>query len=214
MSTSPSSKMQKPTTPSPYSGYCLWVLSAQRRCGETSGVRLSPSAALTCACGPSAGKTGAHGEPLTVGGPSATTSATAGFHRLGVCCSREVHLIELLRDDFIIVYFQVGAKTSIPQRSLARRRCLLYGPSVMNKAPIARRPIAQHGLANDVLYRQAAPGVRIARVIAVVSQNKDVTWLDDRGWMRVVRPLKDIRLIEHMPINQHLAAHNLQIITR
>ncbi len=83
-----------------------------------------------------------------------------------------------------------------------------------DKSPIARRPIAQHGLANDVLHGQAAPGVRITRVIAVVSQNKDVTWLDDRGWMRVVRPLKDIRLIEHMPINQHLAAHNLQMITR
>ena len=78
---------------------------------------------------------------------------------------------------------------------------------------MVRRPVTQHRPADNAAYGQAAPPARIVGVVAVVPHHEDAVWLDHRGWMGITTRLQDVWLIERLPVNPHLAAHNLQTVT-
>src|SRR5512141_3189730 len=79
--------------------------------------------------------------------------------------------------------------------------------------PLGRWPINQEGLADNILLREEAPGMRIGRVVAVVSQDEQIAgrYLP---FAAVVRLGIDIGLVQGLPIHRHLAAANRDAISR
>ena len=84
---------------------------------------------------------------------------------------------------------------------------------MMDEPQILWRPVTEDSPTDNAAYRKAAPPARIVGIVAVVPHHEDAVWLDHGRWLRIAPLLKNVRLIERLAVNPHLATHDLQTVT-
>src|SRR5438093_11768812 len=100
----------------------------------------------------------------------------------------------------------MASSGSSPYRSRPGRRA---GLRLADQPELVERPVREPGLADDVVARDGAPDVRVARVVPVVAKDEVFAWLDPLRWRGVVPGLVDVGLVDELAVDEDAALPNL-----
>lgn len=83
---------------------------------------------------------------------------------------------------------------------------------MLYSAPLCRRPVDKYSFSYYVIQRDAAPGVRVGRIISVVSKNKKRTLWDYPATRPVGWRIGDIGFLYELFIYIHLTVEDIDLI--